>query len=96
MKTEYSHKAGIAAEGWDVLSLASEAEGSNGDGDDPQEFFEEGLKVANELWRMSARSKYAGKTLRVFQARRGNRGDVMFYFVALDEDELCERLRQPG
>ncbi len=73
----------------DPAELAEEADACFDD-EDPMDTFKAGLMAANELWRMSATSKYQGVPLYYFHA---DHDGVTYVLVGKDEDEVVERVR---
>ena len=74
----------------DVMDLAEECDGWDDD-EDGQEALLVGVKLGLRLADMRELPEYGRKSLRLFWVSTGD--DVRYYFIASDEDDLCERIR---
>ncbi len=89
---ERARRAEALSKDCDRMDLAEECDGWDDD-EDGQEALLVGVKLGLRLADMRELPEYAGRTLRLFWVAPDEADDVRYYFIAADEDDLCERVR---
>lgn len=87
---ERAQRAQALAAECDPMDLSEECDAWD-DGSDSEESLLLGVTLGLRLADMRELPEYEKKDLKLFWVSKGD--DVRYYFVAADEDDLCERIR---